>query len=84
MEESKVDGLDFLLPKKQSSVGSFIYIALNKKLCGILEISDPVRAEFKRAINRMRYNGIEEIIMLTGDNKEAAKAIADSLGLDGF
>ena len=84
MEESKVDGLDFLLPKKQSPVGSFIYIALNKKLCGILEISDPVRAEFKRAINRMRYNGIEEIIMLTGDNKEAAKAIADSLGLDGF
>ena len=84
MEESAVAGLDLVLPKKQSPVGSFIYIALNRKLCGILEISDPVRAEFKRAINRMRYNGIEEIIMLTGDNKEAAKAIADSLGLDGF
>lgn len=84
MEESEVEGLSLLTPKKSEAVGSFIYIALNKKLSGILEISDPVRTEFKRAINRMRYNGIEEIVMLTGDNKEAAKAIADSLGLDGY
>ena len=84
MKESLVEGLDLLLPKKTSPVGSFIYIALNKKLCGILEISDPVRAEFKRAINRMRYNGIEEIIMLTGDNKRTAAAIQKEAGTDSF
>ena len=84
MQEEHVTGLDTMAYKKRSVVASLIYISLNSKLIGVLEISDPIRPEFKRAINRMRYSGVEEIIMLTGDNKEAAQAIAEELGLDGF
>ncbi|MBO6258389.1 MAG: cation-translocating P-type ATPase [Succinivibrio sp.] len=82
MEEN---GIQLTLnPMKSSPTGSFIYISGAGELLGVLEIDDPVRDDFKRAINRLRFNGIEEIMMLTGDNKEVAKAIAGNLGLDGF
>ncbi|MBO5566107.1 MAG: cation-translocating P-type ATPase [Succinivibrio sp.] len=83
MQENKIDMQD-LDPKKSGPTGSFIYVSGAGKLLGIVEIDDPVRDDFKRAVNRMRYNGIEEIMMLTGDNKDVAKAIATELGLDGY
>lgn len=83
MSERKVKGSKKEI-KRNAPTGTLIYVAANKELYGVLEVSDPIRAEFKRCINRLRYNGIDEIVMLTGDNKEAAKAIAEQLGLDGF
>ncbi len=82
MKESGVELT--LAPKQSSPTGSFIYVSGAGKLMGVLEIDDPVRPEFKRAINRLRYHGVDEIMMLTGDNKQVADAIADHLGLDGF
>lgn len=82
MSEHKIK--DMLEPKKTSPTGSFIYISGAGRLLGVLEIDDPVRPDFKRAINRMRYGGVEEICMLTGDNKDVASAIAHDLGLDDF
>ncbi|MCR5085400.1 MAG: heavy metal translocating P-type ATPase, partial [Succinivibrionaceae bacterium] len=70
--------------EKSSPSGTLIHVAANGSLVGTLEISDPIRPEFKRALNRLRYAGIDEIVMITGDNKDAAKSIADSLGLDGY
>ena len=53
-------------------------------LTGILEIDDPVREDFRRAINRLRHMGIEEITMLTGDQQPVAQAIAQQLGLESY
>lgn len=82
MQENGVEGMFEV--KKTSPTGSFIFISGNGELLGVLEIDDPVRPDFKRAINRMRYSGVEEINMLTGDNKDVAAAIAGELGLDGY
>ncbi len=82
MTENKVK--DMLDVKNTSPTGSFIYISGAGHLLGVLEIDDPVRPDFKRAINRLRYNGVEEINMLTGDNKSVAAAISRDLGLDGY
>lgn len=82
MKEEEVE--DLFEVKRSSPTGSFIYISGAKKLLGVLEIDDPVRPDFKRAINRLRYSGVEEINMLTGDNKDVAAAIAHDLGLDGY
>ncbi|MCR5537134.1 MAG: cation-translocating P-type ATPase [Succinivibrio sp.] len=73
-----------LEPEKTSPTGSLIYVAGAGRLLGVVEVDDPVRDDFKRAINRLRYNGIEEIMMLTGDNREVAKVIAQQVGLDGY
>ncbi len=82
MTENKIK--DMLDVKNTSPTGSFIYISGAGHLLGVLEIDDPVRPDFKRAINRLRYNGVEEINMLTGDNKSVAAAISRDLGLDGY
>lgn len=82
MAEHKVRGM--IEPKKSSPTGSFIYISGAGRFLGVLEIDDPLRPDFKRAINRLRYSGVEEICMLTGDNKATAAAIASHLGLDDF
>lgn len=82
MKEQNISGIFEV--KKVSPTGSFIYISGAGKLLGVLEIDDPIRPEFKRAINRLRYSGVEEINMLTGDNKDVAAAIARDLGLDGY
>lgn len=82
MQENQISNL--FEAERTSPTGSFIYVSGAGRLLGIIEIDDPIRDEFKRTINRMRYNGIEEIKMLTGDSHAVAAAIADSLGLDGY
>jgi len=63
---------------------SGIYIAQNEQLIGILEIEDQVRVGMNRTLNHMRRTGVDEIIMLTGDYKEAAKKVANRLSVDEF
>lgn len=82
MQEHRIRGM--FDAKRTSPTGSFIYVSGAGKLLGVIEIDDPIRDDFKRAINRMRYGGVEEITMLTGDNKDVAAAIAGSLGLDDY
>ena len=60
------------------------YVARNAKAIGAVIISDPIRKDLKRAINRMRRDGIDEILMLTGDSKQNAEAVTRQLDLDGY
>jgi Cd2+/Zn2+-exporting ATPase len=55
-----------------------------EKVLGIISIADIVRKDAKKLILSLRSKGIHKIVMLTGDNKRAARAISDELGLDGF
>lgn len=82
MQEREVKGS--LKLEASGPTSSFIYIAVAGQLQGVLEIDDPVRDDFKRAINRLRFGGVEEIVMLTGDNRQVARSIAETLGLDNY
>ena len=84
MVEKDISGVAEFEEKRSSAASSFIYVAANGELIGVIESSDPIRPDFKRAINRLRYSGVDEIVMLTGDNKTTASQIAKSLGLDRF
>ena len=84
MVEKDISGVAEFEEKRSSSASSFIYVAARGELIGVIESSDPIRPDFKRAINRLRYSGVDEIVMLTGDNKTTASQIAKSLGLDRF
>jgi Zn2+/Cd2+-exporting ATPase len=54
------------------------------RILGILAIADVVRPESKELVSALKAQGIRKVVMLTGDNKLAAKAIAGQLGLDGY
>ena len=60
---------------------SVIYLAIGKKLQGILCISDPVRDEAHDVISQLKELGIENVVMLTGDSENAANKIAKELGI---
>lgn len=58
-----------------------VYLAVGDSLAGALCISDPPRAEAAKAVEMLKREGIENIVMLTGDSVKAAEIIAAKLGI---
>ncbi len=58
-----------------------IYIGINNKLAGIIAIADVIKANSKKAIQRLHDMGLE-VVMLTGDNQITADAIGNQVGID--
>lgn len=67
--------------KKLSSEGkTSIYVASGKKVLGIIALEDIIREESKEAVKKLQEMGMD-IAMITGDNQETAKKVADELGI---
>ena len=60
-----------------------VFVVLEDRLVGVVSLSDKIRKESYRAIERLQNNGIR-CWMLTGDNAKTAKTVSDALHLDGF
>ena len=60
-----------------------MYLAIGNKLAGLISVSDPIKETTPEALQQLRSNGIN-VIMLTGDNKDTAKAVAQKLGIDNY
>jgi Cu+-exporting ATPase len=58
-----------------------VFAVLDGQVIGMLAVSDPVKATSQAAIRALHADGIR-IVMLTGDNRTAAQAVARSLGID--
>ena len=58
-----------------------VFVALDARLAGLIAIADPVKADSATAIRMLRRLGME-IVMLTGDNRRTADAIARVVGVD--
>jgi Cu+-exporting ATPase len=60
---------------------SLVFIAVNENLAGVFALADFMKASTPEAIHALREEGLR-IVILTGDRKEAAKVIADKLGIE--
>ncbi len=49
---------------------------------GILGLADTPRPEAREALNHLRRLGVKRVVMLTGDNRRAAQAVAEAVGVD--
>ncbi|WP_188050968.1 heavy metal translocating P-type ATPase [Flavobacterium sp. GP15] len=59
------------------------YIAINKKVVGYITITDAIKPSSIEAITELKRQGVE-VIMLTGDNENTARAVASELNLTDF
>ena len=59
------------------------YFAIEGRSAAFISISDPVKSTSKEAIRLLQSEGVE-VVMLTGDNHNTAKSVADALHLDSF
>jgi P-type Cu+ transporter len=80
------NGIDILsLPEKADELAKYghtcMYLAIDGSAAGIVAISDPVKSDSEAAIKRLHNLGVK-VVMLTGDNKATASAVAKQTGID--
>lgn len=83
MHVSIPDALNTFIINEQKSGKTVSYISVNEKAVGYVAISDAIKASSKKAIAALIEQGIE-VIMMTGDNKNTAEAVAAELHLTDF
>jgi Cd2+/Zn2+-exporting ATPase len=68
----------------QVSAGTVIYVAQEGVFLGTIVISDTVKEGCAEAIGGLKLAGVEKCVMLTGDHRRSAEAVAGELGIDEF
>ena len=74
------DSIENTIATEQKKGKTVSYIAVNKEVVGYVSISDAIKKTSQEAIIALQKKGIE-VIMLTGDNANTAKTVAQQLGL---
>ena len=64
-----------------SHVGTIVHLALDGKYAGHILISDVIKPHAKEAIKELKKAGVTKTVMLTGDRKNVADAVASELGI---
>lgn len=64
--------------------GTIIHVAVNDSYQGHIVISDTIKENSKKAIEKLKNNHISKTIMLTGDSKNVGQDVSNTLGLDDF
>lgn len=83
LEENNIDTSAFIKQAEnlRKEAQTVIFIAIDRKIKGIIGIADPIKESSKQAINHLRDLGIK-IFMVTGDHEITARAVADKLGIE--
>ena len=80
-KQIKLDGLADEMEKLADEGQTPMLLAVDDQLAGIVAVSDPVKADSCAAIKRLQVDGIR-VVMLTGDNRVTAEAVARGVGVD--
>jgi Cd2+/Zn2+-exporting ATPase len=64
--------------------GTMCYVARDGKYLGAIAVSDMPKPEAKQAVRDILAEGVRRIVMLTGDSKETARAVAEYLGITDY
>ena len=86
MEEN---GIDVSIAQEQISHHArrgenLVYVAKGKNLLGMVGIEDSLRENMKKSLNRLRLEGMDDIILLTGDMEQHAEVVASRMAMDSY
>lgn len=79
MEENGIDYREI-----RDGESTVVYVATDGKFQGAILISDEIKDSVVKAIREMKQEGVRHVVMLTGDRKGIAKAVAEKLSVDEF
>ncbi len=83
LDEQAIDAeaLNVTAQKLRSEAQTVMFVAVDGRAAGLLGVADPIKQTTHEAIRGLQADGIREV-MLTGDNRTTAEAVASKLGLD--
>lgn len=65
-----------------NGIGTLVYLVIDDTYAGFITIADVIKAGANEAVSSLKKQGVKEVVMLTGDNKAVADAVASKLHLD--
>ena len=83
LKENKIRADEKPIKKLTEQGKTVVFVIIDGKLRGAIALADIIRPESKEAIKRLKEMGIK-CMMITGDNKEVARWVADEIGLDEY
>ena len=78
MQENNID------IKKENSVGTVIYIAIDKNYKGNIVIADEIKKETTDFIKKLKESGISNLAIVSGDNEKIVKYVSQKIGIDEY
>ena len=67
---------------KSQEVGTIMYIAVNNEYKGLITISDEIKEDSLKLVQKLKKLGVRKTVMLTGDKKSVGESVAKKLGID--
>ena len=83
LKENSIEADDERISKLTSQGKTVVFVMVEGKLGGAIALADIIRPESREAIKRLKEMGIK-CMMITGDNKQVAKWVANEVGLDEY
>lgn len=72
--------LSIEIPESKEA-GTIIYVAISSEYAGYLLIADELKEDAVQTIRELNQAGVEKTVMLTGDNRKIAEAVAEKVGV---
>lgn len=84
LHEKGVDDSEILAhAKRMEDAGhSVIAVGSDRHVCGLISVADSIRPEAAQLVRQLKNAGIRHVVMLTGDNRGTAEAVARATGVD--
>ena len=81
MEEKEEEKIKEIEKEKAKSV---LLVGYKNKLVGFITLADEIKPEVAQTIARLKTMGVKDVVMLTGDNEEAAERVAKETGITAY
>ena len=75
---------EVILDRLEAEGRTSVMVGVNGAAVGVIGVADEIRESAADTIQMLRDQGIEHVVMLTGDHESAARALASSIGIDDF
>jgi Cd2+/Zn2+-exporting ATPase len=83
-QDDCIDLTNDTIPALQANGKTVVVVGTEVSVLGVIAIADEVRSEAAAAVDRLHELGVEQLIMITGDNEGTARAIAEQVGIDEY